>query len=97
MATYDEIYELRSNSSLKNRIAVAVTKKAQAILDSDTPTAGQVEWAEAAISDPIGKAGSLMNYVLAANSSATVNQIITASDSAIQSNINSAVDTLTGA
>ena len=92
MATYLELFDLRTNSSLKNKVVVAVTKKAQALLDLATPTAGQVTWANEAIFDPTGKASMLLNYVLAANSGQTVANIEGASDSAIQTNVDAAVD-----
>ena len=93
MATYTELYDQRSNDVLRNKIAVAVTVKAQDLLDG-TPTAAQVQWASEAIADPIGKAGMLLNYVLAANKDATVQQINGASDAAIQANVDAAVDVL---
>lgn len=94
MATYSELYDLRSNDTLKNKVSVAVAIKAQALLDAAMPTAAQVAWANDAITDPVSKAGQLLNYVLAANSSATVAQITGASDSSIQNNVNSAADAL---
>lgn len=94
MATYTELFDLRSDSALRNRVAVAVAVKAQAILALASPTAAQVAWASAAIGDPIGKADSLLNYVLAANKSATVTQIKTATDAAVQTQVDAAVDKL---
>lgn len=94
MATYTELFDLRSNSDLRNRVAVACAIKAQAIIDSATPTAAQLTWARAAIADPIAKANELLNYVLAANKSATASQIAGASDAAIQTNVGAAVDRL---
>lgn len=94
MASYQELYDLRSDSTLRNKVAVAVAVKAQTLLDGASPTAGQVAWANNAISNPVGKADTLMNYVLAANKALTVAQITGATDAAIQSNVNSAVDKL---
>ena len=94
MATYAELFELRNDSSLRNRVAVAVIKKAQDLIDLTTPTADQITWANDAIDNPASKAGPILNYVLAANSSATVSQIQGASDTAIQANVDSAVDAL---
>jgi len=95
MATYAEIFDLRSNSGLRNKIAVATVVKAQAMIDLATPTAKQLTWAQEAIADPIGKADTLMNYVLAANKAATVAQIAAATDAAIQANVDAAVNKLT--
>ncbi len=94
MATYAELFDLRTNSELRNKIAVAVTIKAQALIDAENPTAGQISWANAAIENPVSKADVLMNYVLAANKAATSAQISGAADSAIQTNVNAAVDKL---
>lgn len=92
MATYAELFDLRSNSGLRNKVAVAVAKKAQAIFDLATPTAKQVTWAGEAIENPVSKADALLNYVLAKNSASTVAQISAASDAAIQTNVDAAVD-----
>lgn len=96
MATYDELFALRSNSALRDRVAVAAVVKAQSLIDLASPTAGQIAWAQRAISDPIGVANSLLNYVLAANKSATSSQISTASDSTIQTAVGAAVDKIIG-
>lgn len=94
MATYAELYDLRSNAALKNRVAIAVMVKAQALLAGASPTAAQVAWAANAIRDPDGKASQLYPYVLAANAAATVAQINAATDAAIQSSVNAAADAL---
>lgn len=96
MATYQELFDLRSHDALRMKICVAVAKKAQSLLDGGTPTQGQVAWASAAIADPMSKAAALMNYVLAKNSSATVAQITGATDAAIQANVDSAVNAIIG-
>ena len=92
MATYAELYDLRSDDELKNKIVVAVVVKAQTILELASPTTAQVAWASEAIDGPIQKATSLMNYVLAANKALTVAQIQAAADSAVQANVDAAVD-----
>ena len=92
MATYAELYDLRSDDELKNKIVVAVAVKAQTILELASPTTAQVTWASEAIDGPIQKATSLMNYVLAANKALTVAQIQAAADTAVQTNVDAAVD-----
>lgn len=94
MATYAELFDQRAHSALRNKITVAVAIKAQSLIDSESPTAAQIAWANDAIRDPEGKAVVLLNYVLAANKSATVQQIQSASDAAIQNNVDTAVDAL---
>jgi hypothetical protein len=94
MATYAELYELRANSDLRNKVAVAVAVKAQTLLDAATPSNSQVAWANAAISNPNAKAEVLLNYSLAKNKAMTVVQINGAADATIQSAIDGAVDKL---
>lgn len=94
MATYEEIYNIRTNTALRNKIAVACVKKAQTLLDEATPTADEVAWSNSTITNPIQMADKIMNYVLVANSSATVSQITSATDAAIQTNVDEAVDAL---
>ena len=81
MATYLELHTLQSDSDLQDKVSVAVVKKAQTLLDAATPTAAQVTWANDAIDNPRGKALPLLNYVLAANSAASVAVIQAATDS----------------
>lgn len=92
MATYTELFDLRSDSNLRNRVAVAACVKAQSLLALASPTAKQVQWAVAAIADPIGHADDLLNYVLAANRAATVAQIQAATDTALQTQVDAAAD-----
>jgi len=98
MATYQELFDYRSTvecQNLINRITVAVAIKAEAIAGG-TPTAEQRQWAVEALSNPRSKADSIIGFVLAANAAATTTQITNATDAAIQSNVNDAVDTLFG-
>lgn len=97
MATYAELYDLRSNSALRNKIAVACAIKAAALIDLEPPTAAQLAWAKATLGTPTAVADDVMNYVLAKNSGATVGQINAATDAAIQTHVNAAADKLLGA
>lgn len=94
MATYAELYDLQSSDALRNRVAVAVVVKSQILLDLASPTAAQVAWAKAALSNPGQAAAVLLRYVLAANKALTVAQINAATDAAIQNNVNTAADKL---
>jgi hypothetical protein len=94
MATYMELFALRSNSDLQDKVSVAVAKKAQTLLDGETPSAAAVAWAQEAIQSPKTKADALLNYVLVKNSELTAAQISGAADSAIQTNVDAAVDVL---
>lgn len=95
MATYTEIFGLRNNSDLMNKIVVAVAVKAQSLMTTGSvPTTAQITWANEAITNPVSKAESLFTYVLAANKSATTSQILSATDEVIQQQIDTAVDIL---
>ena len=94
MATYAELHELRSDSTLRNRVTVAVVVKAQELMDSAAPTTGEIIWANDALQNPVQKAKEVLNYVIAANKSATVDQIQGATDVAVQTNVNTAADVL---
>jgi hypothetical protein len=94
MATYEELFNLRTNTALRNKLAVAAVIKAQAYVSGATPTLNQLTWAENTFANPLSEADELMNYVLAANKDLTVSQISGASDSAMQTQVNTAVEAL---
>lgn len=99
MATYSELSTIQDGAEWNgflNRVRVACTIKAAAILDSVTPTQSQLDWANATIKTPNQSGQDIVFYVIAKNSGATLNQIYTATDAAIQTNVNAAVDALTG-
>lgn len=97
MATYAELFELRGNSGLKNKVTVAVIVAAEAIRATDPPdTAPRIAWAKAAFENPSGEAGRMLMAVLAANKDADVSQIENASDGAIQTQVDAAVDVFAG-
>lgn len=93
MATYAELYGLRNNSELQNKIAVAVVIEAETLL-SGTPTAAEAAWAKSVVSSPSSAAKSIINLVLAANKSVAAPAILTATDAAIQSNVSSIINGL---
>jgi hypothetical protein len=98
MAAYTELFNLRTltptNAAFREKVAVAVTKKAQLLVDQAAPTANELLWAQHAFEDPLAVANILLNYVLVANSTATVAQILAATDAAIQANVDAAVTKL---
>ena len=94
MATYSELYALKSHDVLMHNVFVAIIKKAQSLLDLTTPSPDQVKWANNAISNPNSMGNKILFYILAANSGLTTLQITSATDAAIQTNVNSAVDAL---
>lgn len=97
MATLAEIAGLCGNAnwdSLVEKVRAACLIKAHAITVEATPTANELAWAKASFAEPRRAADSVVWCVIAANSGATVSQIIGASDSAIQTAVNAAVDNL---
>lgn len=98
MATYDELFTLAGGNVLLGRITVAITIKADAILNDTNATASQKVWAKSAFINPAQQAKAFQNAVLAskqdatlAYNKATVAQIIGASNAAIQNAVNAAV------
>ncbi|MCP4091518.1 MAG: hypothetical protein GY746_17280 [Gammaproteobacteria bacterium] len=99
MATYTELAGIKSGAewnALQSKIKVAVVEKATAIIDSTSPAATALEWAKATIGNPSAASTALENYVIAANSSAAISAIYGASDAAIQTNVDVAVDAIYG-
>lgn len=95
MATYEELFDIvrqADNNTLLNRVAVAVTVKAQAVMSEATPPVEAVTWAARALADQLKEARLILPYVLAANKDATVSQITSASDATIQTNVDAAAD-----
>lgn len=92
MATYVELFNLRNDDGLRNKVAVAVTIKAQALFDAASPTAAQLTWAKSAIADPSALADGYLKYLLAKNAASTVAQIQAASDATIQTAVGALVD-----
>lgn len=100
MATYLDLYNITQDAGygdLAKKIAVAVEIKAYTISTaSPAPNATLIAWAQAALLNPDGVRKQVEHYVFAANSGNTISQIINATDTAIQNNVDSAVDTLLG-
>lgn len=95
MASYQELFDLRRNHVLLDKITVAIIVAAETVYaeDSGEPNhVNRVIWAREASINPRGMAGVFMSAVLAANKAATVTNIIGATDSAIQTNIDGVID-----
>jgi hypothetical protein len=95
MATYVELFNLRSDSELRNRIAVACVVAAETIRTEDDQTpnhADRVAWSAAVLLDPVRQAERMLWLLLASSKEATVEQIRAVSDSVIQSAVDSAVN-----
>jgi len=95
MATYLELYALRSNSELQDRVRMAVAVAAEMIRVEDVGTenhANRVTWAVNALANPMHMAEQTLWAVLASNKDLTTAQIVGASDVAIQENVDAVVD-----
>jgi len=93
MATYMELFALRADSDLQDKIAVAVAIAAYAKL-SGTPSADEAAWAKNAIADPGSMSRVVINAVLAANKTESVATIQGASDAVIQTTVDAVIDGL---
>lgn len=95
MATYLELFDLRVNSPLINRITSAIAVQAEVIRNENVNTANhvaRVAWAKESFSDPEGMARRMIWAILAANAGATVAQITGAQDATILTKVADAVD-----
>ena len=99
MATYLELHNIAtsgSGSELRTKILVAITVKANALVESVGPAAAQLDFARSALRDPKAYEQIVMNTVLSANKDATVPQITGATDATVQAAVDGVVDKLLG-
>jgi len=99
MATYQELHSLNNNSDLQEKVEVAVVVAADTIRTDGSPPTNQAQrlvWAADAMANPKDVAKSMLWAVLAANKDATIANITGATDAAIQTNIDDAVDLFAG-
>jgi len=94
MATYTELYELRQDSNILNKITSAIAIKCKAVIDDGASTTGQKEWAREKIQNPNGLKGQIIWSLLVANKDQSVSTIQNANDAAVQNNVNTAIDDL---
>jgi len=97
MATYLELYTLRGNVDLRQKIAVALTIAADTIRSEVNTVPGhdrRVTWAKDALGSLDTEAERALRMLLAANKGATVAQIKGASDVSIQTNVDAIVTIL---
>lgn len=99
MATYDELRTIKEQpgwGELVEKIRVAVGIKAGSILDEPTPSDNAKVFAQRALASPATAAdqGGIITYVISANNTATINQILNALDATIQSNVDTAIEAL---
>ena len=99
MATYLELFSARNDSDLQDKVVVAVTIAAEAIRTDVSPPTNQAQreaWAVGALSNPTSKMDEMLWAIISTNKDATLSAIVGASDSAIQTNVDAAVDLFAG-
>jgi len=95
MASYIELQNLAANAQLQQKVAVACVVEAADIAEEDPGTtnhANRLLWAASALRDPGNIGRAMLWAVLAINKELTAQQIIDASDVAIQANVKATVD-----
>jgi hypothetical protein len=95
MATYAELLTASSHEVLNNKIRVAVVIAAEVVRTENAATANHANrliWARGVFVDPDREARRMVWAVLAQNAGATYAQIVGASDAAVQTAVNAAVD-----
>lgn len=96
MATYDELLSAAGNTNLINRVRVATFVAATAIMsEPDTAPlhAERLQWAKQVFADPAAHGLRMIWPVLAQNKTAPLASITGASDAAIQTAVDAAVNT----
>lgn len=99
MATYLEIYILRTDVNLLNRISVAIMVACELVRTESNNVPlhqNRIAWAQQAVNDPESYATRALALLLAQNKDLTVAQIQGVSDAAIQTAVNSLINILTG-
>lgn len=95
MATLAELWTLMESAPLKEKVSSACLVAAEAIRveDSETPNhANRVKWAKAVLKDHVQAGDDMLKAVLAANAAVALASISGASDAAIQTAVNNAVN-----
>lgn len=95
MASYVELYNLGSNSELRNRVTVACSIAAQAVMVEapETPNhANRLSWAKQVFENPLPAGEDMLVACLAANAALTVAQIIGATDAALLAAVQGAIN-----
>jgi hypothetical protein len=95
MATHTELFELYSDSALRNKVEIALILVADAIRGEDPATAnhaGRLAWAREVFRNPQTWLMPMFRLLLAANQSAEAGRISGVSDAVITSKVAEAVD-----
>lgn len=95
MATYNELFALNGNLPLRERVSVACVVAAETIrTEADTTTnhANRMLWAKRVFENPMAEAGRMLPVLLAQNRAATAVAIEGATDEALQTAVDAAVN-----
>lgn len=95
MATYDELLAANANTSLINKVRVATVVSATNVMAEATSVdnhANRLKWAKDVFADPASAGLRMMWPVLAQNKALTLAQITGASDAAVQTAVDAAVN-----
>ena len=95
MATYLELYELRNDSDLQDRITVAVVIAAEGVRTDISPPVNQTArevWATKVFHNPRLQGFRMLWAVLGSNSGVSVAQITGSTDTVLQNAVESAID-----
>jgi hypothetical protein len=95
MATYLELYGLKSNDTLRNKVEIACLVAAEVVRSESDQTANHANrliWAKAVFEQPRIESERMLMAILAVNNTLTTGQITGASDAAIQTAVNNAVN-----
>ena len=95
MATYAELRQAVENPELNNKVRVACVMAANAVaLEADTvPLHSQrIKWAAAVFENPDREGQRMVWSVLAKNASATLAQILAATDAQVQTAVDDSVN-----
>lgn len=95
MATYAELYTLSSDPTLIAKVTTAIAVAAETIRTEEVTVpnhTARVQWALRALFNPDGEARKIMWVLMAQNKTQSVATISAASDTAIQTAVDSAID-----
>jgi len=94
MATYTQLVATANADVLRQQIKMAIAMSALTITNEAAGTtnhANRLIWAKAALANPDNEVNRVVWYVLAANASATIAQITSATDATVQTNVDAAI------
>ena len=94
MATFTELFNLRNESVLLNKLPAPICIKCKAIIDDTGANAVQKDWARKGYENPESLKGLIIWPILIANKDKTVAQIRAATASSIQTNVNDTINDL---